>query len=183
MPEMLAKAIEKKRKEGCRNVNFVGGEPTPNLLLILETLKACEANTAVVWNSNFYMSERCMLLLAGIVDMHLSDFKYGNNECAARLSKVKNYFDVCARNHLFAAKETELTVRHLVLPEHIECCTKPVLEWIAKNIRDNCIVNLMDQYRPEYKAEQHKDINRTLEKDEFEAAVKYAKKLKINYIT
>jgi putative pyruvate formate lyase activating enzyme len=57
-----------------------------------------------------------------------------------------------------------------------------VLEWIAKNLRRRAIVNLMDQYRPEFKAREHIDINRLLDKEEFEEAVNYAKKLKINYI-
>jgi len=178
----LALRIERRRKEGSRNVNWVGGEPTPSLLCILKTLKFCEVNIPVIWNSNFYMSEKTMKILDGIVDMHLSDFKYGNNKCGLRLSKVKNYFDVSSRNHLIAAKNTEITIRHLILPNHIDCCTKPVLEWIAKNIKDKYIVNIMDQYRPEYLAKDYPDINRRIKKEEFEIAVNTDKELNINYI-
>jgi len=179
----LAERIEKMREEGCRNVNLVGGEPTPNLLPILETLKLCKVNTAVVWNSNLYMSEKTMKILDGVVDLHLSDFKYGNSECALHLSKVPNYFEICSRNHLLAARQAEVTVRHLILPNHFECCSKPILEWIAKNIRNKCVVNLMDQYTPQFKASLHTDINRRITEDEFNAVIRYAKKLKINYIT
>ena len=182
-PEKLALRIETRRKEGVRNLNLVGGEPTPSLLCILKTLKFCEVNIPVVWNSNFYMSEKTMSILDGIVDMHLSDFKYGNNECGLRLSKVPKYFDVCSRNHSIAAKNTEITIRHLVLPNHVECCTKPVLKWIADNIRDKVIVNIMAQYRPEYKVHEYPDINRSLRREEIEEAINYAKKLNINYIT
>jgi len=135
-PEELAVRIERRRKEGSRNVNWVGGEPTPSLLCILKTLKFCKVNIPVIWNSNFYMSEKIMGILDGIVDMHLSDFKYGNSKCASRLSKAPNYFDICSRNHLIAAKNAEMTIRHLVLPNHVECCTKPILEWIAENISE-----------------------------------------------
>ena len=182
-PKELAKIMEKRRKQGCRNVNFVGGEPTPNLLNILESLKYCNANVPVVWNSNFYMSEKTMKILDGIVDLYLPDFKYGNDECALRLSKVKNYFEVVSRNHLIAANQAELTVRHLILPNHVECCSKPVLEWIAKNIKDKCIVNIMNQYRPEFKAFEHIDINRSITQEEFKEVVDYAKKLDLNFIT
>jgi len=182
-PEELAIRIERRRKEGARNVNFVGGEPTPSLLWILKTLKVCEANIPVIWNSNFYMSEKTMKILDGTVDMHLSDFKYGNNECGLRLSKVKNYFDVCSRNHSIAAKSTEITIRHLVLPNHIDCCTKPVLKWIAENIREKSIVNIMDQYRPEFRAYEYPDINRSVKREEMEEAINYAKGLNIDYIT
>jgi len=180
--EWLAGRIDKMREEGCRNMNFVGGEPTPSMLPILKTLKLCKSNAPVVWNSNFYMSEKTMKILDGIVDMHLSDFKYGNSECASHFSKVPNYFEICSRNHLLATRQTEITVRHLVLPDHVECCSKPILDWIAKNIRRNCIVNLMDQYAPQYRADQYTDINRKISEDEFNAVVKYAKKLKINYM-
>jgi len=182
-PRELAKSIEKMRNEGSRNVNFVGGEPTPNLLHILEALKECNANVPTVWNSNFYMSEKTMQILNGVIDLHLTDFKYGNSECALTLSKVPNYFEVCSRNHLLAAEQAEVTIRHLILPDHVECCSKAILDWISKNIKEKCIVNLMDQYRPEFKADQYMGINRKITPEEFEEVINYAKKLKINYIT
>lgn len=182
-PKMLAKAIEIRKQAGARNVNWVGGEPTLNLLPILKTIKMVDVNIAQIWNSNFYMSEKAMKLLDGIVDMYLSDFKYGNNDCARHLSKVNNYFEICARNHALAIEQAELTVRHLVLPNHVECCTKPVLEWIAKNIRAKAIVNIMDQYRPSYKASGYMDIRRTISEAEMEEAINYAKKLKLNYVS
>ncbi|MDA8169181.1 MAG: radical SAM protein [Nitrospiraceae bacterium] len=179
----LAEIIGKRKKEGARNVNFVGGEPTPQLFWILEALKHCDANIAAIWNSNMYMTERTMGILDGAVDMYLSDFKYGNDACAFRLSKVKRYFEVCSRNHLAAADRAEVTVRHLVLPGHIECCTKPVLEWIAGNIKDRCLVNLMDQYYPCWRARLYPDINRGITAEEFEAAVSFASRLGLNFIT
>jgi putative pyruvate formate lyase activating enzyme len=129
------------------------------------------------------MSEKTMKLLDGVVDMYLSDFKYGNNECAKQLSKVENYFEICARNHLLAAKQAELTIRHLVLPNHVDCCTKPVLKWIAENMRTNSIVNIMDQYRPAYKAKEYMDIRQPVSKTEIEEAINYAKKLKLNFVS
>jgi len=182
-PKELALRIDRRRKEGARNVNWVGGEPTPSLLCILKTLKFCEVNVPVIWNSNFYMSKKTMRILDGIVDMHLSDFKYGNNKCGLRLSKVSKYFDVCSRNHSIAIKDAEITIRHLVLPNHVECCTKPVLKWIADNIRDKAIVNIMAQYRPEYKAHEYPDISRPVTREEMKEAIDYAKQLGINYIT
>ncbi len=178
----LARIIEGRKKEGARNVNFVGGEPTPQLFWIIESLKHCNENVAVVWNSNMYMAEKTMNILNGVADMYLSDFKYGNDDCALRLSKVKGYFGVCSRNHLIAAGQAELTVRHLVLPGHVECCTKPVLKWVAENIRDRCLVNLMDQYYPCWRAHLYPDINRRLAPAEFEEAVRFATESGLNFI-
>ncbi|MDI6806292.1 MAG: radical SAM protein [Candidatus Aenigmarchaeota archaeon] len=183
LPEDLALMIEMRRNGGARNVNFVGGEPTPSLLWILEALKKCKVNIPTIWNSNFYMSEKTMKILDGVVDMHLSDFKYGKNECALRLSKIPKYFDIVARNHKMASLTTEMTIRHLVLPNHVNCCTKPVLEWIANNLRNKVIVNVMEQFRPEFKAHEYPEINRCVSKKEMEEAIDFAKELKLNFIT
>lgn len=182
-PEFLARCIEQRRKEGCRNCNLVGGEVTMSLLWILESLKHCKVSTPILWNSNMFMSEKTMKILDGIIDVYLTDFKYGPGECSKHLTKVKNYWDVITRNHLLASNQTEMTIRHLILPNHVECCSKPVLDWIVENIRKKCIVNLMGQYRPEFKAREHIDINRSINWQETREVVDYARKLKINYIT
>ena len=179
-PELLARAIEKRRKRGSRNVNFVGGEPTMYLLCILETLKRCDVNVPVLWNSNFFMSEKTMKLLDGVVDVYLSDFKYGNDACARRLTKVQKYWDIVTRNHSIAAKQAEITVRHLVLPNHVECCSFPVLEWISKNIKEKSIVNIMDQYYPCFKAVEYPEINRRVTNEEYERVLKKAEELNLN---
>jgi len=176
----MAKIIDKHGY--CKNVNFVGGDPTPQLPFILKTLKYVKSDMPVVWNSNFYMSEKSMSLLKGIVDVYLPDFKYGNDKCALRLSKVPDYTEIIKRNHLLAFGDAEVCVRHLVLSNHVECCSKPILEFIKGNFKDKVVVNIMDQYRPEYKAHEHDEINRSLSEDEFNEVILYAKKLKLNFI-
>lgn len=183
-PEKLAKLIEgRERKHEARNVNFVGGEPTPNLTYILEVLKFCNANLPMVWNSNMYMSAETVALLEGIVDLYLSDFKYGNDKCAKRLSNVERYFEIVSRNHKIANQQCEMIIRHLVMPNHVECCSKPVLDWIAENLNlKNIRVNVMAQYRPEYKAHLYGDINRRLTTKEFETAFEYAERLGLDIV-
>jgi putative pyruvate formate lyase activating enzyme len=167
---------------GCRNVNFVGGEPTPCLPFILESLQYVELEIPVVWNSNFYMSEKSMELLRGVVDVYLSDWKYGNDECAERLSKVKNYWSVIKRNHDLAFKDSELVIRHLILPNHFECCSKPILEYISETYGDRVVVNLMTQYRPEWRAREHEDINKLPSREDLEKVWSLAERLGLNWI-
>lgn len=167
----------------CRNVNFVGGEPASHLPFILDCLQYVKSNIPTVWNSNFYMSERSMELLKDIIDVYLSDWKYWNNECAQKLSKVKNYLEIVRRNHDMAFKDNEMVIRHLVLPNHFECCTKNILKYISDNYGEKVIVNIMDQYRPEWKAHLYPEISRSLTQMEFEKAVNYAKDLGLNFIT
>src|SRR3989338_218498 len=179
--EELAKMIDKHAN--CKNVNFVGGDPVPCLPFILKTLRFVKSDIPTVWNSNFYMSEKSMSLLKNIIDVYLSDFKYGNDDCAERLSKARNYTKIVKRNHLLAFKDSELVIRHLVLPGHVKCCSMPIMDFIAENFKDKVVLNLMDQYRPEYLAENYKEINKSLSREEFNEAVEYAEKLGLNFIT
>ncbi|MCW1302862.1 MAG: radical SAM protein [Candidatus Parvarchaeota archaeon] len=173
-PVELSRIIEFRFKGGSRNLNLVGGEPTPNAAYILEVLRELKANIPIVWNSNMYMSRELMQILDGVIDIYLTDFKYGNDECALRLSNVPKYMEVVSRNHLLAAKQCELIIRHLILPNHIVCCSKPVIDWIEKQLGTDVYLNLMDQYRPEYKAMKHKEISRFLRFDEYREVVEYA---------
>lgn len=178
--EELARLAKARRLvDKSRNINLVGGEPTPNLHVILEMLATLEVNVPVVWNSNMYMSSETMELLEGVVDVYLTDFKYGNDSCAARLSKVKDYTRVAKRNHLLAKEQAELLIRHLVLPSHLECCSFEVLKWIAEKFGNKARVNIMGQYRPEYKASRHPEIARRVTGSEVMSALKKAEELNL----
>ena len=179
-PKILASVIDIRRKEGCINVNFVGGEPTPYLPFILETLKNVKVNVPVIWNSNMYMSELSMKILDGIVDVYLADFKFGPGNCSKKYTKVKNYWKVVTRNLKLASKHAEIVIRHLILPNHVKCCTKPILEWIANNLKEKALVNLMDQYRPYFDAFKFKEISRRIDVEEWKKAMEIGEKLGIN---
>ena len=183
-PRRLAHSVENLRKSGCRNANLVGGEPTPWLEQWLETFKHVEINVPVVWNSNSYYSEESAKLLAGFADVYLLDFKYGNNECATRISDAPDYWEACTRNHLYAKRYGELLIRVLVLPHHLECCTKPILNWIAQNLGTWIRTNVMFQYRPEWKAHEVPELRRRLTRQEKERAIQLAKEAGLtNFIT
>ena len=122
-PEGCAGIIESE-EWSSRNVNWVGGDPIPNVPFVLRVLTVVGGKhpRPQVFNSNMYMTEEVMRLLDGVVDVYLADFKYGNDDCARRLSRVDGYFEVVSRNHRLASEQAELMVRHLVLPGHVECC-------------------------------------------------------------
>jgi len=183
-PEQLARSVEHLRKGGCRNVNLVGGEPTPWLQQWLETFKHVNVNVPVVWNSNSYYSEETAKLLAGFADVYLLDFKYGSNKCAEKISDAPGYWEACTRNHLYAKKYGELIIRVLVLPEHLECCTKNVLNWIAQNLGTWVRTNVMFQFRPEWRAREIPELQRRLTGKERDRAIELAKEEGLtNFIT
>ena len=155
--------------------------PTPNLCYILLVLKELEINVPQVWNSNMYCSSETMKLLDGVIDLYLTDFKYGNDDCAKRLSKVDNYFEVVKRNHKIAHDNGEMIIRHLVMPNHVECCSKPIMKWIADNL-PNAVINIMAQYRPEYHACDYDDISRSVSMNEVNQVREYATSLGIHEI-
>jgi putative pyruvate formate lyase activating enzyme len=106
--------------------------------------------------------------------------KWRSNKCALKYSRVPNYWDVISRNHKSAHDQGggEMIVRHLVMPGHVDCCTKPVLEWISKNI-PRALVNIMGQYRPTYlvSTKDYAEINRRPSHSEMEKAHAYADEL------
>jgi putative pyruvate formate lyase activating enzyme len=176
-PGRMAEVVESLRRQGCRNVNMVGGDPTPNCWLWLKTMREVDTSIATVWNSNSYYSQETAELLAGFIDLYLLDFKYGNNDCAAAISDAPGYWEASTRNHLMANRYGELIIRVLVLPGHNECCTRPILKWIAENLGQWTRVNVMFQYRPEYRAHERKELRRRLTRQEREEALKIAEEV------
>jgi len=178
-PERVAEWTEGMAKLGCRNVNFVGGDPTPYVPFILKELERAEANMPVVFNSNAYYSQRTAELLSEVVDVYLLDFRYFREECGRRLSEAPGYPRVAKRNHLAARRDGDLMVRVLVLPNHLECDSKPILRWIARNLGRDTYVNILPQYRPCWKASEHKEISRPLSQEEWREAVRFWENLRI----
>ncbi|MEM1994614.1 MAG: radical SAM protein [Nitrososphaerales archaeon] len=180
----LALIIKRLRVEGALNINFVGGDPTMHLHTILESMRYVDVNVPMLWNSNMYLTEDAMNILKDVIDIWLPDFKYGNDRCALRLSKVPRYFETVARNHRIAHSNGDVIIRHLVLPNHIECCTKPVLAWIAENC-PRALVNVMGQYHPDHlvpsNPDRYSEVARRLRREELEKAYAIADSLGLVY--
>ncbi len=183
--KQLARIATELRDTGAANINWVGGEPTPNLHIILESMKYIEVNVPMLWNSNMLCSPEAMELLLDVIDIWLPDFKFGNNKCANRLTGGGiNYVETVLKNLKIAQENGDMIIRHLVMPNHIECCTKPILEMIAKELdKDRILVNIMGQYRPMHLVnrypEKYRDIARYPTPEEMEKAYKIAEKLGI----
>lgn len=170
--------------KSCRTLQFIGGEPTPSLPFILQTLEEVESSIPTIWKSNFYFSEQSFHLLKGVVDIWLTDWKFGCNECAERLAKVPKYWDIVKRNHDLVVNDDDAVViiRHLIMPNHLECCTKPILKYLSENYGKKVIVNLMDQYEPKWLAEKYEDIQGVPSRRELKKAYEFAQELNLVWI-
>ncbi|MFL6323240.1 MAG: radical SAM protein [Nitrososphaeraceae archaeon] len=148
-------------------------------------------NSPQLWNSNFFMSNEAMYILRSIMDAWLPDFKFGPGKCALELSRTPWYWETITNNlRLIHEWQEDFVIRHLIMPNHVECCTKPVLDWIARNMPE-VPINIMDQYYPDnicdpgsskYR-ERYSEIARSPTKEEIIRSYQYAKDLGLNFET
>lgn len=181
--EKLAGLMLGLQHSGCHNINFV--TPTHQMPMILRAIQIAsekELNVPIVYNCGGYESLHALKILEGVVDIYMPDFKYIDPEMAFTYSYAKDYPEVAKS----ALKEMHrqvgdliidrdialrgLLVRHLVLPGGI-AGTEGVVKFIAEEISRDTYINIMDQYRPCYKAFDHPPMNRRITETEFRDAV------------
>ena len=76
----------------------------------------------------------------------------------------------------FTQMHLGLLIRHLVLPNNA-AHSREVLKFIAEEISRNTYVNIMDQYRPEHKACDYKELSRRPTLKEYTEVVRIAEEL------
>jgi putative pyruvate formate lyase activating enzyme len=142
----------------------------------------------LVYNTCGWERIEILKILDGIVDIYLPDFKYYDGEEASRFSSgAVTYPEVTKRalvemnRQVGVARPAEnglmyrgLMIRHLVMPNDVSG-TEKVIKWIASNLPKDTFLNLMSQYRPVYKAVDYPEISRSITRDEYTAAINYAK--------
>jgi putative pyruvate formate lyase activating enzyme len=163
------------QKRGCHNINFV--TPSHQVYQILEALApAIDAGLKVplVYNTGGYDAVETLKLLDGVIDIYMPDFKFWDPKVAAQLSSAEDYPEIARQ----ALKEMHrqvgdlvldeegvarrgLLVRHLVLPDGL-AGTKEVMEFLAREISPNTYVNVMGQYRPCGRADEHPSLRKFL---------------------
>ena len=163
------------KKRGCHNINFV--TPSHQVAQILEALPlAIEGglNVPLVYNTGGYDAVETLKLLDGVIDIYMPDFKFWDPEVAKQLADTADYPEVARQ----ALKEMHrqvgdlimddkgvarrgLLVRHLVLPDGL-AGTKETMEFLAKEISPHTYVNVMGQYRPCGRADEHPSLRKFL---------------------
>jgi len=186
-PEQLAAMMLHLQEMGCHNINFVS--PTHVVPQILAgVFIAAEAGLRIplVYNTGGYDSLKTLALLDGVFDIYMPDMKYSDEAIAQRLSKVKGYPAInraaVAEMHrqvgdLYLDERgialRGLLVRHLVLPGGL-AGTAEIVRFLAEEISPNTYLNIMDQYRPCYKAHEYPELNRRITSEEYAEAVRLA---------
>jgi putative pyruvate formate lyase activating enzyme len=154
--DMALRATEALRR-GAKTIMVLGGEPTIHLPAVLEFVALLPDSARLVWKTNAHASVQARKLLTGLFDVHLPDFKFGNDICAQRLAKVPNYVRIVRENLLWAAQDGDLIVRHLLMPGHLDCCWGPVAEWLAAAL-PGVKVNLRSGFWPAWQTPRHREL-------------------------
>jgi putative pyruvate formate lyase activating enzyme len=179
----LAGIMLSLQRQGCHNINLVS--PSHVVAPILEAVLLAAGDgldLPLVYNTGGYDSLAALRLLDGVIDIYMPDMKYADTLVARRASRVLGYPKANRR----AVREMHrqvgdlqidgdglavrgLLVRHLVLPGGL-AGTPTIVRFLAKEISPNTYLNLMDQYRPAFRASQHPPLDRRPTPDEYRDA-------------
>jgi putative pyruvate formate lyase activating enzyme len=179
--EFLAKAISQGQRYQPRNIQWVGGEPTIHISAILEAMCGQVSLPHVVWKSDFYSTPSAYELLDGVVDTYVADFKFGNNACARQIASVEQYVEIVTRNLRIASEQTDLIIRHLLLPGHFDCCYRKIVSWVSEEL-PNAKFSLRDGFLPRWQARKDTHLCRTLDPAVAREANRLARDYRLNMV-
>jgi putative pyruvate formate lyase activating enzyme len=188
----LAQVMLSLQDRECHNINLV--TPThqlPGIVAALALAVPLGLRLPIVYNCGGYESVDALRLLDGIVDIYMPDMKYGNNASGLKLSGVPDYWDRSRAAILemhrqvgdlkivrtlegYEVATRGLLVRHLVLPARL-AGTEQVSRFLADEISTSTYLNIMDQYRPCFRAHGSAEIDRPITTSEYLEAVSMAR--------
>jgi putative pyruvate formate lyase activating enzyme len=184
-PGELASIMLQLQAAGCHNINLVSpSHVVPQILAAVLAAAQGGLRLPLVYNTGGYDALPTLKLLDGVVDIYMPDMKYADAAVAERYSEAPDYPEV----NRAAVREMHrqvgdlqidanglavrgLLVRHLVLPGDL-AGTAGFARFLAGEISRATYVNLMDQYRPAYRAADYPELNRRVTRAEYRSAVR-----------
>jgi len=162
--EEIAELMLGLQAQGCHNINFVTPEHVaPQVIEAVAAAAPRGLSLPIVYNTSAYDALRSLRLLEGIVDVYMPDFKFWKPETAQRLSLARDYPERAREAILEMHRQVGplrfdgqglarrgVLVRHLVMPGQADE-TAAILDWLAREVSPDTYVNVMGQYRPEYR--------------------------------
>lgn len=183
----LANRMLYLQSRGCHNINLV--TPTHFVPQIAEAVcLAAERGLQIplVYNCGGYESMETLRLLDGIIDIYMPDIKYSTDANARRYSGAKDYWQQARpavkemhrqvgdlKVNRYGLAERGLLIRHLILP-HDLAGSAAILRFIAEEISRDSYVNIMDQYRPAFKAHGIPELARRISVQEYQHTIQLA---------
>ncbi|MHC4076722.1 MAG: radical SAM protein [Planctomycetota bacterium] len=190
----LAESMLTLQDYGCSNINLV--TPTHVAAAIataIELARRKNLSLPIVYNTGGYDCLDTLKLLDGFIDIYMPDMKYSDPVAAKELSGADDYPQINRQ----AIKEMHrqvgdlkiesslavrgLLVRHLVLPNDLAGSFE-IIDFLAEYISPKTFINIMDQYRPCYKAFENPRINRRPTAKELDRVRQYTIKKGLNLL-
>ncbi len=184
--QQLADIFLRLQDRGAHNINLVSGAHfVPEIINALELVKH-RLTIPVVYNSGGYERTETIKLLDGYVDIFLPDIKYFSPSISKEYSGAEDYFEAASAAVLQMHSQQPrlvyegdmlkkgLVIRHMLLPGCRKDSIK-ILEWIHENLPEkSCLISLMSQYTPFYRACEHKQISRRVTSFEYNSVTERA---------
>lgn len=188
--EDLADMMLQLQKMGCHNINLV--TPThvmPNILNATRIAFKQGLRIPLFYNTSGYERVEILNMLDGIVDIYKPDIKFMDSDKAAKYSAgASDYPEVVKKAVLEMHRQVGVhqvdrqgialrgvMIRHLVMPNRVGG-TENLFKWMAENLPKNTYINIMAQYRVEYRAYEYPEIARGITVQEFMEAMDWAQK-------
>jgi len=186
--EDLAGIMLHLQKIGCHNINLV--TPThvmPNILNATRIALKNGLRLPLVYNTSGYERFEIVKLLDGIVDIYLPDMKFMDADHADKYLDGASDYPAVAEKAIMEMHQQVgvhtvgsqgiatrgLMIRHLVMPNRVSG-TEKFVRWVAGNLPKSTYVNIMHQYRVEYKAFEYPKIWRRITVQEYLEAMRWA---------
>ena len=187
--ERLASAMITLQRRGCYNINVV--TPThivPHIISALRIAIGRGLTIPLLYNTGGYDSLEVIKLLDGVVDMYLPDMKFQDNALALPILQNAHDYPMHAKAAIqemhrqvgFLQRDDNgvayrgVLIRHLVLPENM-AGTDGLVSWIASELGTDTHVNIMGQYRPEFRAREFPPLDRRVTQAEMTQAMRWAR--------
>jgi putative pyruvate formate lyase activating enzyme len=187
--DQLADMMFTLQNRGCHNINVV--TPThvmPHILNATRIAMQKGLHLPLTYNTSGYDSLESIKLLDGIVDIYLPDLKFMDGEQAERynLAQAADYPQIAQQAIIEMHRQVGdlltdengialrgLMIRHLVMPNRV-AGTREFVKWVVENLSKETYVNIMAQYRVEYKAFEYEEIARAISAQEYVEAMDWA---------
>ena len=184
----LAEIFLRLEIQRVHNVNLV--TPSHFVYPIADAIKLAKSKgigIPFVYNSNGYDAIPSLQMMEGLIDIYMPDLKYIGEAHSRRYSDAPDYFSVAsmalkemyrqvgAASVVDGVMQKGVLIRHLVMPG-LGGDSFAVLDWIKDNL-PSALVNVMPQYRPEYRAREFREINRRPTASEYRAVTAYLREL------
>lgn len=191
----LAEIFLELQAKNAANINLVtAGHYIPQTVKALDLAKQQGLVIPVVYNSSGYEKPEALILLEGLVDIYLPDFKYMDDALAARYSQAYGYSAWAKQALAEMVRQTEsaggiffgedemmkrgVIVRHMILPGHTKD-SKAILKYLYETYQDRIFISIMNQYTPMEWAADYPELTRRVTAREYQKVIDYALSLGI----